>query len=88
MCIWRSSSRPRVSGPKETCWGAGSLGFEGTMHALMAAMLLGCAGRDARGEEPPADPPGGELGEPSQSVGGTGHSVVGADVLAQTALFE
>jgi hypothetical protein len=56
--------------------------------ALMAAMLLGCAGLDALGEAPQADPPGGEVCEPTQGLGGQGHTVVGADALGQTEGFE
>src|SRR5687768_17326265 len=41
--------------------GAGGLSFECTMHALMAAVLLGFAGLDEFREDPQADPPGGQL---------------------------
>jgi hypothetical protein len=62
--------------------------LQGAMPAFMAAVLLGFAGLDALGEDTQEDPLGGELGEPAQGVGGKGHTVVGADALGQTVLFE
>ena len=54
----------------------------------MAAVLLGFAGLDALGEDAPAHPPGGELGQPAEGVGGTGHAVVGAEACGPPARCE
>ena len=53
------------------------------MHAFMPAVLLGAAGLDELGQDAQAHPPGRELREPRQGVGGEGHAVVGADAQRQ-----
>ena len=55
------------------------------MPACMAAVLLGCARRDELGADAQADPPGREVRESTQGVGGQGHPVVGTDALGYTA---
>jgi hypothetical protein len=53
-------TRELLSAPSAR-WGACGFCFQRMVHALMAAMLLGFAGLDEFGEDPQADPPGGEL---------------------------
>src|SRR5918996_4406220 len=65
--------------PPRAGWRASGVRLPGAMPAFMAPMLLGCAGCDARGEDPQADPPGGEWGEPAQGLGGQGDPGVGAE---------
>jgi hypothetical protein len=54
-------------------------GLEGSVHAFVAAILLRFAGFDALGKDAESDPPGGQLGEPAEGMGGEGRAVVGAD---------
>ncbi len=57
------------------------------MHALMAAVLLGMAGLDARDGDAQTQPPDGKLGEIEEAVGaGVGNAIVGADPLREAAL--
>ena len=74
--------------PSSARWRAGGFCLPRPVHALMATMLPGFAGRDARGEDAQADPPGGAWGEPAQGIGGKGHPVVGAEALGQAQLVE
>jgi hypothetical protein len=66
---------------------SGSVGFEGTMPPLVAAVRWRCAGFDALREDAQAHPPRGQLGQPGQGGGGERHAVVGADTLGQAACF-
>jgi len=68
-----------LGGKAGTRW-AGGFAFEGTVHALMPAVLLRFAGLDEFGCDAEADPPGGEGADASEGDrGGEGLSVVGAD---------
>ena len=49
------------------------------MHALVTTVLLGFAGFDEFGEDAEANPPSGELGEPSERGGGEGSAVISAN---------
>jgi hypothetical protein len=48
--------------------------------------LLRRAGLDEIGEDPKADPPDGERGEPAERLGGKGDPVIGADAPGQAVL--
>ena len=65
---------------------SGGLGFEGAMHSLMAAVLLGLASRDALGGNAELDPPYAEPAEAARAEGGERRTVVGAD-RARQAVF-
>ena len=47
----------------------GGLGFEGAVHALVAAILLGAGGLDEIGQDAELDPPDGEPVKASQGKG-------------------
>ena len=69
----------------------GARGFflQGQMHALMPAVLLRMTGPDAFDADAQAQPPDREPGEIEQAVGRSeGNTIIGADRLGQTALFE
>jgi hypothetical protein len=56
----RAEARTRaLLSPPSAGWRAGGVRLQRALQAVMAAVRLGCAGRDARGEEPQAAPPGG-----------------------------
>ncbi len=57
----------------------GGFGFEGTVHALMASVLLGLAGLDELREDAKTNPPCRERRETGERVGGEGNAVVSAD---------
>jgi len=59
----------------------GGFGLERSMHAFVSAVLLRFAGLDTLREDAKSYPPGGELGESAQGVGGEGRAVVGADAV-------
>jgi hypothetical protein len=67
---------------------AGGVGFQRALQALVAAVLVRCAGFDARRRDARTYPPRGQLGQPGQDVGGARHAVVGADAPRQAACFE
>ena len=67
---------------------SGGLGLEGPMHSLVACVLLRMRRLDELGEDPQADPPDRELGEPSDGGGGKGSSVVGADDPGKSVFLE
>lgn len=69
-------------------WGSGGFGFEGSMHAFMAAILLWFTGFDELRHDAEPDPPRGQLREPGKGVGGKGHAVVSADALWQSKFLE
>jgi hypothetical protein len=66
---------------------SGGVGVQGAMQARVAAVLLRCARCDALRQEAQADPPGGQLGQPGEGVGGKGHAVVGAEALRPAECF-
>jgi hypothetical protein len=66
----------------------GGLFLEGSMHALVPAVLVGTRGLDELGEDTEGDPPDGELGEPSDGDGGERVAVVSSDTLRKTELLE
>lgn len=68
--------------------GSGGFGFEGSMHAFMAAVLLWFTRFDELGHDAQLDPPCGQMGEAGQGVGGKGHAVVSADALGQAKFLE
>jgi len=68
-------------------WRGGAL-LEGSMHALVAAVLVRLSGLDELGGDAEGDPPHGELGEASDGGGGEGMAVVGADPLGEAQLPE
>jgi hypothetical protein len=49
--------------------GAGRVGLEREVHALMPAVLLGMAGRDALEPDAEPEPPDGEFAQAVQRVG-------------------
>ncbi len=75
-------------GPEVSFRRPGGTRFESSVHAFVAAVLLGLAGLDEFGEDAEADPPDRERGEAAERVGGEGGTVVGADTLRQAVLAE
>src|SRR5688572_2629726 len=69
--------------------GLRGLGLEGAMHALVGAVLLGRAARNALRANAEADPPHAERREAAERPGGAeGHPVVGANHARQAVLLE
>lgn len=66
---------------KVTCRWPSRLGFEGSMHAFMAAVLLRFAGFDEFRQHAETNPPGRERRQARERVGGEWHAVIGADAL-------
>jgi hypothetical protein len=62
--------------------------FEGFVHPLMPAVLLGAPRFDQLGINTEADPPDRQFGEPAQGSGGKGCTVVGTDDVGQSILLE
>jgi hypothetical protein len=69
-------------------WWPGRLLFQGEMHALMAAVLLGMAGLDALDGDAEPEPPDGELREVEQAVWAGEENTVGPDGSRQTSFQE
>jgi hypothetical protein len=61
----------------------GGVFAQGSVHAFMAAILVGLTGLDEFGANPELDPGDGELGEPSEGRGGEGWAVIGSDASGQ-----
>jgi hypothetical protein len=58
------------------------------MHPLVPPVLLRRARLNEIGEDPEAEPPDGERGEPAERLGGKGDPVIGADAPGQAVLAE
>lgn len=74
--------------PQVRLWRMSGFRLQGAVHPLMTAVLLGFAGFDQFRRDAELDPPDGELGEASESLGGERGSVVGANALGQAELAE
>jgi hypothetical protein len=59
--------------------GAGGVGLEGAVHALVSAVLVGTGRLDQLGPDPELDPVDGELGESGDGNGREGDPVVALD---------
>jgi len=64
------------------------LGFESSMHAFVAPVLLRLAWLDELGEDSQANPPSGEGGKAGEGVGGERDAVVSADPGGETEFLE
>lgn len=62
--------------------------LERLVHALMSSVLFGVAWLDEFGIDAESHPPNGEAAESSDGGGGERNSVVGADDLRETEVFE
>jgi hypothetical protein len=62
--------------------------LQGAVHALVPAILLRFAGLGELGGNAERDPPDGQTGETTQSIGGKGSSVVGADPVREAVFAE